>query len=291
MVTIGDDLDADRAARALSKLFGRVGGARLLVASDIERGAGHLRREREHIGRVLQPIDEALRGDHVPPAGHQHELLAASGGDESAGLRGDLLYAVARHHPGTARALHHISAAAVGRQQDERGRARMIDDVTHGEHAAVAVSDHDRVREAALPEPLRRKPVVFDAFLRGLESTAHRSAAVAGAQDVVAAAVEGEAGEPELHEHRRQETQRAGVEVHRVAVEEQYSSGGGTPVGLVVGSIKGFGVGRDGNEFRQQLHVVTPLNEIKIDIFGAFLQNVLNDSNAPSGSEYKPASY
>jgi hypothetical protein len=31
MVTIGDDLDADRAARALSKLFGRVGGARLLV--------------------------------------------------------------------------------------------------------------------------------------------------------------------------------------------------------------------------------------------------------------------
>ena len=31
MVAIGDDLDADRAARALSKLFGRVGGARLLV--------------------------------------------------------------------------------------------------------------------------------------------------------------------------------------------------------------------------------------------------------------------
>jgi hypothetical protein len=28
---------------------------------------------------------------------------------------------------------------------------------------------------------------------------------------------------------------------------------------------------------------VTPLNEIKIDIFGAFLQNVLNDSNARSG--------
>ena len=202
MVTIGDDLDADRAARALGKLFGRVGGARLLVASDIERGAGHLRREREHIGRVLQPIDEALRGDHVPPAGHQHELLAASGGDESAGLR-------------------------------------------------------------------------------GLESTAHRSAAVAGAEDVVSAAVEREGGEAEIREHRRLETRRAGVEVHRVAVEEQYSSGGGTPVGLVVGSIEGFGVGRDGNEFRQQLHVVTPLNEIKIDIFG-FLQNVLHDSTARS---------
>ncbi len=42
MVTIGDNLDADRAARALSKLFGRVGGTRLLIASDIEWKYGTL---------------------------------------------------------------------------------------------------------------------------------------------------------------------------------------------------------------------------------------------------------
>ncbi len=220
MVAIGDDLDGDRTGRALSKLFGRVGGSRLLVAADIEGGAGHLRGEREHIGRVLQPIDEALRRDYIPPSGHKYELLAPSSSHESACLRGDLLQAITRHQPGAAGALYDIAAAAVGREQDERGRARMIGDVTHREHSAVAVSDHDRVREASLREPLRRKPVVFDALLRSLESTAHRIAAVAGAQDVVAAAVEGEAGEAEIHEHRRQETQRAGVEVHRVAVEE-----------------------------------------------------------------------
>lgn len=228
---MGDDFDADRAARTLCKRFGRVAVARLLVAADKEGRAGHLRCKLEYVGRFLQSVDEALRGDYIPPAGHQEKLLPPPGGNERTSLCGDLIELVAGHHSRTARSLHHLPAAAVCRQQDERGRVPMIHNVMHGKHAAVAVSDHDRVRKASLYEPLRREPVVFDALLDSLERTAHGNSAVTGAQDVVSPAVERKAGEAKLYEDRGQETHRSGVEVHRITVEEQHASRSGAPAG------------------------------------------------------------
>ena len=72
---------------------------------------------------------------------------------------------------------------------------------------------------AALRQPARGDAIVLDRLGRGLERAALGDAAIAGAEDVVAAAVEGEEDEPEARQHGRQEARRADIEVHRVAVE------------------------------------------------------------------------
>jgi len=78
-------------------------------------------------------------------------------------MRGDFLDAVLRHEAGLAGALHDVPAAQMRREQHQRRRLRMIGDVAHREHAAVAVTDDDRVRKSALGHPPRGQPVVLDA--------------------------------------------------------------------------------------------------------------------------------
>ena len=93
------------------------------------------------------------------------------------------------------------------------------------EHPAIAVADHDRVGKAALCHPGGGIAVVRDALASQLERGALGGAAVANAQNVVAAAVERETGKTEAGQHRRQKAWGADIEIHRVAVKQQHRSG------------------------------------------------------------------
>src|SRR6267378_2900709 len=123
----------------------------------------------------------------------------------------------------------------------------MIGDVLHCEHATVAVPDHQRSGKSARREPARRGAVILDALARELERTALRGAAVARAEDVVPAAIEREARQAELHENRGQETQRADIEVHGVAVEQQRRTCR-PALGLVVQAVERNRTGGNGDE-------------------------------------------
>src|SRR6266581_3202678 len=124
----------------------------------------------------------------------------------------------------------------------------MIGDMLHGEHAAVAVPDHDRSGKSVRKEPARRGAVVLDALARGLERTALRGAAVASAEDVVPAAIERKAREAELHQNGGQEAQRADIEVHGVAVKQQRRARGFSAFGLVVQAVERDRFGGNGDE-------------------------------------------
>ena len=149
------------------------------------------------------------------------------------------------------------AAAAPRRKQHQRRRPRMIDDVPHAEHAAVAVADHDRVPEIRAPRATRAA-MRLSAIASRVDWKAPPSAiaAVARAEDVVPAAVEREAGEPEPRQHRRQEARRADVEIHRVAVKQQHRPGCVSRVGLVESSVEGNGVGGDGDELRPHVRKI-----------------------------------
>src|SRR5262249_33104161 len=112
------------------------------------------------------------------------------------------------------------AAAAMGRQQHHRRGLRMVGDVLNCEHAAVAVTDNDWVRETSLCEPGGGVAVIGDALARELKRGAFGRAAVPDAENVMAAPVEGEANETEARQHGRQEARCTDIEVHRVAVKQ-----------------------------------------------------------------------
>ena len=123
----------------------------------------------------------------------------------------------------------------------------MIGDVAHGEHAAVAVADDHRVRESALGHPARSTAVVLDSLARQLKRPSLGNAAVSRAEDVVPAAIEREAREAEVHQHRRQEAQRADIEIHGVAVKQQRRARR-PALGLVVQAVERNRIRGDGDE-------------------------------------------
>ena len=125
----------------------------------------------------------------------------------------------------------------------------MVGDVLDGEHAAIAVADHDRVGKAALVHPGGGVAVVFDALAGELERGAFGGAAVADAQNIVAAAVEREAGKPEAGQHRRQKARGADIKIHRVAVKQQHRPGDLPPLRQVQRAIKRQRIGCDRNQF------------------------------------------
>jgi len=88
---------------------------------------------------------------------------------------------------------------------------------------------------------------VFDRFACFLESSPFGHPAVTDAEDVVAAAVEGEAGIAQFRQRGRQEARRADVEVHGVAVKQQRRAGRGAALGLVPDAVQRYRVGRDGD--------------------------------------------
>ncbi len=100
---------------------------------------------------------------------------------------------------------------------------------------------------AGNPRAARRGAVVLDALVRELERAALGGAAVARAEDVVPAAIERKARQAELHENRRQEAQRADIEVHGVAVKQQRRARG-LALGLVVQAVERDRIGGDGDE-------------------------------------------
>jgi hypothetical protein len=65
-----------------------------------------------------------------------------------------------------------------------------------GQHSAVAVADHDRVRETPFGEPAGGVAIVGNALVRQLKRGALGGAAIADAQDIVAAPVESEQAKP-----------------------------------------------------------------------------------------------
>jgi len=118
--------------------------------------------------------------------------------DELLGTRGEFLDAILRHQAGLAGSLHDVLAAQMRREQHQRRRPRMIGDVTHREHAAVAVADDHRVRESALGHPARGDAIVFDALARKLERTALRGALARVLRMSCPAAIERKARQAEL---------------------------------------------------------------------------------------------
>jgi hypothetical protein len=247
VIAVGNDLDLARPAGVLLEFLGGVAVAVLLVPADGQRRAFDLRRERHGIGHRHDAVKEALGRDDPPPARHEHELPPSSSRHQVARPRRELLLAVAREKLLGA-AGDRSYTAAPRRKQDQRRSLRVVHDVAHAQHAAVAVPDDDRMRKAARRYPGGCDPVVGQGFCGGLERAAHGVAAVAGAQYVVTTAVEREAGEPQARQHRRQETRRADVEVHGVAVEQQDGAACLAALGLVPGPVERIGIGGNGNQ-------------------------------------------
>ena len=143
----------------------------------------------------------------------------------------------------------------MGREKHQRRGLGVIGNMLDPQETAVAVPDDDRgvgpdSRTPLGRDPLRGELVVGDRLGRGLEGGALDRPAVAVRQDVVAAPVEGEAGKAERRQRRRQETRRADIEVHGVAVEQQNRADRGPAIGFVPGPVEGLvGVGFDGDEF------------------------------------------
>ena len=190
-------------------------------------------------------IEEALRADHVPPAGQQHQLRPRP----SATMRSACALNSGEPFSGEeARALASGSMSLPPQCAERRtsaGVCGMVGDVPHRQHAAVAVADDHRSGEAALGDPSRREAIVGDRLRDSLEGGAFRRAAVADREDVVSAAVEGEAGVAELRQRRRQEARRAAVEIHGVAVKQQHRAFARSALGLVPCALQRHGVRRD----------------------------------------------
>jgi len=64
------------------------------------------------------------------------------------------------------------------REQHQRWRLRVIGDVAHREHAAVAVADHHWRGKSARGHPTRGDAVVLDALARELKRASLGNAAV-----------------------------------------------------------------------------------------------------------------
>src|SRR6266850_3326295 len=108
MIAVRDDLHVARTAGTRAEILGGIVFPRLLVAADVERRALHFGRELEHIGRLGQPVEEALRADSVPPPGYEHELAAATRLDHLARPRCKLLDMLAHHQPRFSASLDNI---------------------------------------------------------------------------------------------------------------------------------------------------------------------------------------
>ncbi len=117
------------------------------------------------------------------------------------------------------------------------------------QQAAVAVADDDGIREAEAGQVPRRQFVVLETLGHGLESAAHRLSAGSGAQGVVPSPIEGEDSQPCPGKGGRQETGRAGIEVHLVAVKVE---GGGCrlPVRPVHEAVQRIGRRRDAHQLQ-----------------------------------------
>lgn len=130
----------------------------------------------------------------IPPARHLHQLPTAARRHKRAGPGGDFLEPVPGEQPGAAGPAQAVAAAAMGRKEHQRGRLQMVGNVFHREHSAIAVADHDRGRKTPLGKPTGSIAVVGDPLAGELEGGALGGTAVPYAQDIVTAAVEGEAG-------------------------------------------------------------------------------------------------
>src|SRR5436190_11184021 len=247
VIALRHHLDRARAATAALELLRRIQIARLLVATQVEDGTTDARRELKDI-RAVRQIEEARGARHVPPAAQQHQLPALARGDQFLGLGGELRESIAGEQAGFACERHHVLAAAVRREQHQRRRVRMIGDVLHREHAAIAVADHHRSRQSAPCEPGGGEAVVLHGLRNKLEGGAFGLTRVADGEDVVATAVEGERCKAQFCEHWRQEARRAAVEVHRVAVKQQRCAGARPSLGLVPCAFERHRIGRNGDE-------------------------------------------
>src|SRR5262249_51852594 len=252
MVALGDDLDCARSGRARPELFGRVEIARLTIAAEEQRRAHDPRRELEEVGKLGQQVEKARGAGDVPPAGQEHELTATAGGDQPSRLRRDFVDAIARQEPCLAGASDQIRATAVRGEQDERGGRRLIDDMADREQPAMAVADDDGMRKTACGQPLRGRAIVGDRLAGRLECRGFRLPTVADAEDVMAAAVEGQAGDAHLGETRREEARGSDVEVHGVAVEEQRGSHDRAARRLGEDAVERLRVGGNADERRAQ---------------------------------------
>src|SRR5262249_27688276 len=144
VIAIGDDLDPARSACPTLKFLGGVAVAVFLVAPDAQNRALDPRPGGEDVGKRGEGIEKALRGDHVPPPRNEHELAPTAGVDERASLCSKLVLPISGKEILRSAGYRSHAAAAGGKQYQSR-RLRMVDDVTHPQHAAVAVPDYDRV--------------------------------------------------------------------------------------------------------------------------------------------------
>src|SRR5262249_14541234 len=127
VIAIGDDLDPARSACPALKFLGGVAVAVFLVAPDAQDRALDPRREGDDVGNSDEAIEKALRGDHVPPSRHEHELAAAAGVDECPRVCGKLVLPISGKEVLHSAGYRSHAAAAGGKQYQSR-RLRMVDD-------------------------------------------------------------------------------------------------------------------------------------------------------------------
>src|ERR1700693_5023295 len=107
----------------------------------------------------------------------------------------------------------------------------------HREHAAVAMADYHRIRKTAISYPVGRVTIVRDPLGGGLKRGTLGRPTVADRQNIVAAAIERQAGEAHRRQRWWQKPRRTDIEVHRVAVKQKYPAGDCTPVRLVESAV------------------------------------------------------
>ena len=205
MVAIRHDLDIALAGGSRRECLGWVGVGVFLVSADIQDRAGYFRRQFQRIGHFGQAVEEAFGRNDIPPAWHKHQRLASAIGHHRASLRRDFLQPISCQQAGATGALDSAAPAAVGGQQHQRGSPGVRDGMRHREHAAVAVADDNRLGKSLRRHPGGRNGVVLNAFMGQLKRRALGRSAIANGQNIVAAAVEGQADEAELRQSGRQE--------------------------------------------------------------------------------------
>ena len=144
----------DRERRLGGHLFTRIKVRRFLHAAEVQRFAGDLGCVVHDVGAIVHELAIGVSGNHVPPARHQHELLAAAFSHQAAGLGRQLVVAVAGHQ-----AVLVPSAASRplpprwADSKHEPGCVLVVCHVAHGQHPSVRVAHDQRWWEAPTVEP------------------------------------------------------------------------------------------------------------------------------------------
>src|ERR1700709_167788 len=97
MATIRNDVDLAWAAATVPERLGRVILRALLVTAQIQYWTCYAGGQLQDVWHARAPIEETLGGEHIPPARHQHQVLAPSGSHHRMGLCRDFFQPVSRH--------------------------------------------------------------------------------------------------------------------------------------------------------------------------------------------------